>query len=597
MAHLHSVYDSDLHFVIDPTTKKITNQSQKVRLMQGDKKSERFTFELPRRYIEEHDMSLCNKVEVHYINISADGKNKSEDVYPVDDLQVSTNTAEAVTLSWLLSGNATKYEGSLNFLVKFRCLTGTTIDYEWNTDIFEGISVGKGMDNGEAVIAKYSDVLEAWKNDILSAFDAEFDIVQTTGNSQAKVMSQKAVTDEIIPMKDKISRNEKRITNIEQGIIPDPFETDDSVAYVKDVPANALPYAEIEKVGGMTYRDEETNTLKSAKVTEIVSVGKNLFDDSILGSEEFGFSKISTHEYFSDKIYKVSNKDIFVNSSGYSGTFVISGKLKFADVGNTSNGIVAQVWYTDGTKADLYVSNPIYGEYFDYSVKTNSQKTVASIRLTFGSSAVHSYVKDFQIEKGTVATEYEPYAKHALTIPEAVQVLDGYGWGVNGSVYNYINFENKQFVKRVACLDLGTLTWQGSAAPFRADPGKNPLLFSAKNLGGLNVVPAAISAPYKTSSWDTVNKKTEDKTLCIYGIEGAGVYAYDSAYDNPEAFKAALSGVMLYYELETPEIYEIPDLTTDNFIKVEGNGQITMVNEHGYAVPSEITYMLKGEAV
>lgn len=61
----------------------------------------------------------------------------------------------------------------------------------------------------------------------------------------------------------------KKVTNLEQGITPDPFVTDTTGI----VPVNALPYAEVVKVGGMTYRDEATNTLKTAKPTSIESRG------------------------------------------------------------------------------------------------------------------------------------------------------------------------------------------------------------------------------------------------------------------------------------------------------------------------------------
>ena len=72
------------------------------------------------------------------------------------------------------------------------------------------------------------------------------------------------------------------------------------------------------------------------------------------------------------------------------------------------------------------------------------------------------------------------------------------------------------------------------------------------------------------------------------------VAIYTGADMTLEDFKAAMSGVMLYYELETPEITDISDiLTADNLLEVEGGGTITMVNEYRYDVPSEITYQLK----
>ena len=165
MEHAHSVIDSDNRFIINPITKAITNESEKNKLIQYDHNSERFTFEIP-RFVDGHDMSLCSKVEIHYINISEKGDEQSKDVYPVTDLAVDEWDSEKVVFSWLVSGNATKYAGSLNFLVGFTCLTGEEIDYAWHTEIYRGITVAEGMNNGEAVVAEFSDVLEALKAEL-----------------------------------------------------------------------------------------------------------------------------------------------------------------------------------------------------------------------------------------------------------------------------------------------------------------------------------------------------------------------------------------------------------------------------------------------
>ena len=69
MSHIHNVNDSDNKFIVDGISRVIKNAStSKTMVMQFDHNSEVFTFELP-RYIEGHDMMLCNRVEVHYLNI------------------------------------------------------------------------------------------------------------------------------------------------------------------------------------------------------------------------------------------------------------------------------------------------------------------------------------------------------------------------------------------------------------------------------------------------------------------------------------------------------------------------------------------------
>ncbi len=167
MAHLHDVYDSDMHFLIDISTRIIKNTTSKNKLIQYDHNSERFTFEIP-RYIENHDMSLCNKIEIHYINISSNKQNESKGVYLANDLQISPDDNNIVIFSWLVSGNATEYAGTLNFLIRFVCLDGSDIEYAWHTEIFKEIAVADGMNNDEAVITEFPDILEAWKKEIIS---------------------------------------------------------------------------------------------------------------------------------------------------------------------------------------------------------------------------------------------------------------------------------------------------------------------------------------------------------------------------------------------------------------------------------------------
>lgn len=168
MAHIHSVYDTDKHFVIDAVTRAIQNTSDKIKLMQNDHDSERFTFEIP-RHIDGHDMSVCNKVEVHFNNIEAAKTATSKDVYPVEDLQISPDSEDVVIFSWLISQKATKHAGTLNFCVRFACLAeDATIEYQWFSDIHKGITVSEGICNTETTLKDYSDILEQWKQELES---------------------------------------------------------------------------------------------------------------------------------------------------------------------------------------------------------------------------------------------------------------------------------------------------------------------------------------------------------------------------------------------------------------------------------------------
>lgn len=167
--HKHSMYDTDPHFEIDGVTRLIKNVSEtKTMLVQFDHDSERFTFELP-RHIDGHDMSLCNRVRVHYINIDKATKAENKGVYEVTDLQVFPDDEEVVVCSWLISGNSTQLAGSLHFVIEFACAEEGKIVYSWNTTKSTGISVTDGIDNSDEIAEEYADILEQWHEDLFSA--------------------------------------------------------------------------------------------------------------------------------------------------------------------------------------------------------------------------------------------------------------------------------------------------------------------------------------------------------------------------------------------------------------------------------------------
>jgi hypothetical protein len=121
MEHKHSVLDKDTLFIIDPKTRAITTDSDKLAVMQYDHNSERLTFEMP-RYIEGHDMSLCNRVEVHFLNIDTKTKDQLSGHRELEDFRVSEEDESKVVVSWLITKGATGLGGKLNFLLNFRCV-------------------------------------------------------------------------------------------------------------------------------------------------------------------------------------------------------------------------------------------------------------------------------------------------------------------------------------------------------------------------------------------------------------------------------------------------------------------------------------------
>ena len=202
MAHAHIVSDSDNHFVIDPISRQLSNNSKKTILMKTDHNSEQFTFELP-RMVEGHDMSLSNKVEVHYINISSKTREQSTGIYNVADFGVDAEDDTKVLGTWLVSREATKYAGSLNFVIRFACLSADNVEeYAWNTAIYAGITIADTIENTETVVEDYVDILRQW-----------LDTIENAGSS-GKVY---AITDDgtLIDLTEKINNFSTQVTELD----------------------------------------------------------------------------------------------------------------------------------------------------------------------------------------------------------------------------------------------------------------------------------------------------------------------------------------------------------------------------------------------
>lgn len=173
MPHTHPVIDDDSHFSIDKDTRLISTVNEDLILVQYDHNSERFTFECP-KIIEGHDMTVCDSARIQYINIDKKTKNDSRGVYGIDDVTVSKADSNMIEFSWLISRNATKYVGPLNFLVEFICLDADkNVTYAWHTEIFKGVNIYSGIDNGPVITEDYPDILEQWKKEILTQVHGE----------------------------------------------------------------------------------------------------------------------------------------------------------------------------------------------------------------------------------------------------------------------------------------------------------------------------------------------------------------------------------------------------------------------------------------
>lgn len=103
-------------------------------------------------------------------------------------------------------------------------------------------------------------------------------------------------------------------------------------------------------------------------------------------------------------------------------------------------------------------------------------------------------------------------------------------------------------VTRVGVVDLGTLTWTYNSTQQRFYSIVSTASFTTNSAA----VPDIIIAGYDVVPFNTMTSDLTNMRCTALSSNGQYVSVRNTAYTDPAALKAALSGVMLYYELATP---------------------------------------------
>lgn len=184
---------------------------------------------------------------------------------------------------------------------------------------------------------------------------------------------------------------------------------------------------------------------------------------------------------------------------------------------------------------------------------------------------------------------YNPSAYKSVNIPSSKYFPDGMRSA--GSAYDEINFLSQKAIKRIGVVDMGTLDW------FYEPTTPHERFFAS--VDGIKIVSGSakgnlVCPKYTTTSIDDVYSHTADKTIAVH-YELPQVWVYDSSYTDAAAFKAAMSGVMLYYELATPvETAITPPLQALPTFK--GFNSFSAPNSLTQNGPLSVTYYAEGGA-
>ena len=173
-------------------------------------------------------------------------------------------------------------------------------------------------------------------------------------------------------------------------------------------------------------------------------------------------------------------------------------------------------------------------------------------------------------------------------IPEAIQLLDGYGLGIDDTCYNYIDFERKKYVKALNTMVLNG-TQQGALnATFTNETNVTVtyIISDAKYFGkSKNAIIGTANINIDNEAIGFSHNNVLYVKLLVSRVGGNTIDAIKQyLIKNP---------ITVLYELATPIETDISAYITDNYIKVEPNGTVVFENDAAAAVPSEIIYAVK----
>jgi hypothetical protein len=374
----------------------------------------------------------------------------------------------------------------------------------------------------------------------------------------------------------------KRVKNLESasaGVLYNET-TKSAVAYQDNVSANACPYALLNKVGGMSYKSE--NIINTALYQQGYVIN---------GSDGLFYNDSSNIHWADATYYNAQSQYITL----YFENDYLTDVDRFYRIGcyDSSKNFISRI-STNPNANNINISLPSGTAYVRFSFNTSvSDPSISNYKFTavWGTTTLTAPIEYFDGIRDTAITSVISKDSNNTVlaigdIPNEIQALNGYGWGINDTCYNYIDFVNKKFIQKVGRVDLGTLEWTYD----------NRYTYSRFYSGIItNLVNQIIGTPNAKISNNYILVASNglgniDKAYTTYNSK---VYIEDSTYTNATAFKTAMSGVYLYYELATPIETDISQYIDDNSIQIEANGTITFNNTYQQAIPYEYLYLEK----
>ena len=493
----------------------------------------------------------------------------------------------------------------------------TELDNNLDEKITEGIALNKTL----------QDTSSKAVSDIQIEADTQLQRVQTAAEGiEADREQINANTEEIDSLREDLASGISRITSVEelkadkislaktdkkldalwklnQGVSYE-FQNDDTASYQKTVPTGAK-LASIQNIGGKTIvwnqlagpvaaKTENGLTVTVDKETSKFTIDGTSTDNTFIGST-------IAKKYVGHKVLFRLGTAI-PGTKSYATIEIAKGDYLYMRGNDAIHGKIIEIAGTDKSYISWYIYACETGITFDCITYTPQ---IFDLTQMFGIGNEPSTVEEFE---AMFPADYYPYNAGELMstpvnevryldtksqetsypIPQAILNLPGYGWSA-GDVRNEVNWENKQYHKRVGKVDLGTLE-------YRYEP--NTIRFIAKlvdvSIKGKNDKFNCISNVYTAVNGEIFDNNNETDLIIRVDEKVNQIYIRNLSYADTTTFKNAMSGVILYYELAEEQITDISNLIGDTLqepIEVEAGGALTFKNSSGdnYRIPVSST--------
>lgn len=411
--HEHEVEAKEVTFEIDPETRTISNVTGDiVKLLQGDHQSTRFVFEMP-RYVNEHDMMLCNMVYIPYINSEPEGRTQkyAKGVYMAKDLQlVDENT---VKFTWLVTRNSTYYAGVLSFMTIFECMDGKRILYSWGAEPNHDVVISAKLDSADAFEYEYIDIIEQWKSNVKVDLVKYIDAAVAEQNYISQIVKN---ADNISEMDEYVKENFSDIRENLNVSFAD-FRQKQSVLESRVNMYNTLKEgsttgdAELMDIRITESGAEFDNAGEAVRAQFGVKANKHEAITKSAGKNLFNRNAVTLGAYLNGTVNPIAHADSF-----YSDYIPVEGNTSYAI--NTHEGGGRYICFYD----EFY--DIVAGGFPIENLKDKHTFVTPEAAKFMRISSYKSIIPSLQIELGTESTEYEEYFDYKPLRDVKANVMD-----------------------------------------------------------------------------------------------------------------------------------------------------------------------------